>query len=294
MSDELPAGSMTLEGDDGQQAEIVSQPIGAAPVEDPEPEGTVEIPTGKVVPLGALQAERGARKEADRKAADLEQRLTLAEQKAQHLDRIKDEWDQVQPLIQRVRQQAAAPPPPQETPKALSDADAVEYAKDLDLYKTDGTPDVDRAQRLASRQERISAKYAQQAMAPLQANEAQRNSSDMRQRVGQMKDPYGYQVDPAILDEVWRVVPAELSAQPNVAGVLHRVALAEAILKGKHPALKAGQAPSPVVATEGIGAPQRVESDTPSRFASAAGISQAEFKKTASGYKPGASNVLEG
>ena len=293
MSDELPAGSMTLEGDDG--AEIVGAPITADVVDtEPEPEGTVEIPTGKVVPLAALQSERDARKAATAESAGMRERLTAAEAKAAQLDQIAGEWAQVQPLINSVRNGTYRPPtapePPQQT---LSDADAIDYAKDLDLYKPDGTPDVERAQRLAARQERLSSAAAAKAMAPLHANEAQRASADMRQHVAHLKDATGFTVPAEFLDQVWKVVPPELSAQPNVAGVLHRVALAEAILAGKHPALKAGSQPLPVVPTAALGGGRQGEAPADSRFATAAGISQKEFLKTASAYKPGHSNVVE-
>jgi hypothetical protein len=291
MSDELPIGSMTLEGDDG--GEIVGAPI-TTPVEaaEPEPEGTVEMPTGKVVPLAALQSEREGRKAAAAEANALKERLTAAEAKAAQLDQIAGEWAQVQPLINSVRNGTYQPPAPPKVEQTLSEAEAIDYAKDLDLYKPDGKPDVDRAQRLAARQERLSQQAAARAIAPLHATEAQRASDDMRQRIAGLKDATGFQVPAEFIDQVWKVVPAELSAQPNVAGVLHRVALAEAILAGKHPAMKAG-APPPVVPTASLGGGRQGEAPVDSRFATAAGISQKVFKETAAAYKPGHSNVLE-
>ena len=128
---------------------------------------------------------------------------------------------------------ADQPRPEPTTPKPLSDAEAVEYAKDLDLYKPDGTPDVDRAQRLAGRQAALAAKSAEAAIAPFQANDAQRASAVMKQQIAGYKDSNGYTVDPGVLNEVWAGVPAELSQKPEVAGVFHQIALAPTMMPGK-------------------------------------------------------------
>ena len=104
MSDELPPGSISLEDD----TEIVSAPVAAEPAnepatEEPEPEGTVEIPTGKVVPLQALQAERGKAKEAKAEAEAIRAELDAARQKMQEYATLDQKLREAMPYIEETR-----------------------------------------------------------------------------------------------------------------------------------------------------------------------------------------------
>jgi len=295
MSDEVSGVNI-----DPEEGGTIVGPETPPPVEgDGEPDGTIEGSGGvKFVPLSAVIAERTQRKEATRALAGKDAEIADLRAKAGQLDAIKNEWDQLQPVLEKVRRgeyqevKHEEPGPPQ----PLTQADALDYAKDLDLYKADGTPDVDRAQRLAARQEAISARQTAKAVAPYQATQAQRESVEMRNQVAAMKDSYGYQVDPVILERVWSMVPPEISAQPNVASVLHRVAFSEAVMAGKHPAFKAGQQPPPVVPTESLGggrAPEMTSfNELDKRFSSAAGITKERYVTAAAAFKPGQRNSL--
>jgi hypothetical protein len=300
MADEpLAAGAMMLE----DHAEVVG-PVGAAPAavetvtdaEDAVPEGTIEGSGGvRFVPLAAVIAERTGRKEATKQLATKDAEIATLKGKAEEWDRVAPAVQAAMPLIERIKgrpdilalldkpAEAAAPA------KTLSDADAIEYAKDLDLFKADGTPDVDRAQRLAARQEAIAAKQTQAAMAPIHATDAQRASAGLKQQLLAVKDAEGHSIDPKALDSIWSIVPPELSAKPEVAQILYLAAKGMAAHAGKG----AKPGPGPVLQTESLGGGKVPDGDKPSRFATAAGIGQAEFRKTTSAFKPNAVNVLE-
>ena len=291
---EVPDGSVSLEDPiTPDPVEETPPPVAeaAAPPansEDAEPEGTIVNPGGeKLVPLSALVNQR-------REAAAAKAELAALKPKAEKFDQVAQEWQAVQPLIQQVRNGTYQPPKPVETPAGpLTEQDAIEYAKDLDLYKADGTPDTARAQRLAARQEALADRKAQQYIAPLQQQSAQQQSAAHFEHVASWKDTTGAVVDRAILQDIWSKMPAELTAQPNVAAVMYRVALAETMLQGKH---KAAPVPPPAPQhTESIGAaPTRSEMSAFERnFTQAVDMKPKEYEAISSRYKPGERNSLE-
>jgi len=300
----LPPGALSLE-DNPTIVGITEKtndppPAGDPGDEDPTPEGTIEGSGGvKFVPLDAVIAERTGRKAATKENAELKTKLTAAEQKAAKYDELAGYVEQARPIIERVRANPALandqPPARVEAPKALSDTEAVEYAKDLDLYKPDGTPDVDRAQRLAGRQAELASRSAQAAIAPFQANDAQRASHAMQQQIAAYKDNNGHTVDAGVLKEIWAGIPPELSAKPEVAAVLYQMALGQSIMQGKYGGLKPA-GPGAVVPTESLGGGGKVRAEidqTGAKFARAADIKTADFQKTAERFKPGQVNSLE-
>jgi hypothetical protein len=297
MSDAAP-GSISLEEN---ALEIETPPPPVTPetpppavqnADDGEPEGTIVNPGGeKLVPLGALagtreklRAEKEAREKVEAEVA------TLREQ-TKEIEQIRTAWQAAQPVIQQARQ-AQQPPPKPAGP--LSEQEAIEYAKDLDLYKLDGTPDTARAQRLASRQEALAARAAQQHVQPLQQQNAQTQSAANFQAVAAWKDATGAVVDSAILREIWATMPPEMTAQPNIAAVMYRVAVGETVLRGKHkPAV---QPPPPVLETASLsgGTPARQELSSQERgFIEAVGMKPKDYEETSARYKPGERNSLE-
>jgi hypothetical protein len=295
---ELAPGSMSLEDD--TPLATISEPTPPAPEpppapvqtqEDAEPEGTIVNPGGeKLVPLGALagarekaRQEREAREKVEAEVAELRERT-------KEIDTIRTAWQAAQPAIQLARQQQQQ----QQKPVGpLSEQDAIEMAKDLDLYKTDGTPDIGRAQRIAARQEALAAKSAQQYVAPLQQQNAQQQSAANLQAVSQWKDGSGASVDPAILREVWGLMPAEMTAQPNIARVMYSVAVGETLLRGKHKVPT--QPPPPAQHTESVGgAPQARElSQFERNFIQTTDMKPKEYEDISSRFKPGERNSLE-
>lgn len=273
----------------------------APPVEDPDPEGTIAAANGeRYVPLSALQAERGKRKDADRTASAKDTEIAGLKQKAQAYDETRGYLEQARPYIEALRanpnlvKQAGQPPaPPQEPAGPLSDAEAVEHAKALDLYTTDGKPDTARAQAIAKMYSGLAAKQAQQMVAPLVQTEAQRQSTALYQRYLATPEVNGIKIDPRFLSETWNTVPAEMiAANPNVGEVLFRTALATQLMSGHKPTA----APPPPLVTEGVGAgaPAAVALNAQSeRMLSASGIKRDTFTETRNSYKPGQHNSLE-
>lgn len=292
MSDELPAGSVSLEEEPQTPPVETPPPVVAqtppANPEDADPDGTVVNPGGeKLVPLSALAAARQAARDAKAEVATLKP-------KAERVDQIVSEWQAAQPILERAKQLAQQPPPP--APKGpLSDQEAMDYAKDLDLYKADGTPDTDRAQRLASRQQAIAEKQAQQYVQPLIQHTAQGQSRANFEQAANFKQPQtNIQVDREILTQVWNSVPPEMSAQPNVAAVLWQTALGQMVIQGK---LKPGTAPPPpVVETASIGGSVPVAASLNAMdhsFRTAADMSEKDFTATREKYQAGRVNSLE-
>ena len=302
---ELAPGSLSLE-DENPSLESLSQPEtppptpdtpappvdNAAPAEDAEPEGTVVNPNGeKLVPLNVVADLRGKVRDTKAEIATRDAKIAELEAQTRDIERIRAEWQVVQPLIQQLKQ----PQSPAQAPAGpLNAQEALEYAKDLDLYKADGTPDVDRAQRLAARQQAIAQTQAQALVQPLYANTAQAQSSAHFEQAANFKDKNGVQVDRDTLKQIWSMVPAELSAQPGVAGILYKVALAESITGGKYKTPV--QAPPPPVITEslggGTGAPKEL-STLDRAMMSAGQIKSKDYEDISARFKPGATNVLE-
>ncbi len=303
-TNDLPAGSISLEDEPaivglGQPDPAAPEP--AAPDDDTVPDGTIEGTGGvQFAPVKAVIAERTQRKEAQRERDALKEQLTAAQQKAQRYDELAGYVEQARPIIEAVRSrpdlvEQARHPRQESAPKPLSEAEAVDYAKDLDLYKPDGTPDVDRAQRLAQRQELLAQRSAQQAIAPFQANDAQRASHTMKQQILAYKDSNGHTVDAAILNDLWAGVPAELSAKPEVAGVLYQMALGATVAAGKYKGTQP-PGPPPPLQTESLGSRGGVPKDLDvfgQKFAKAADIKPSEFAKASGRYVPGQTNSLE-
>lgn len=291
---ELAPGAVSLE-DDTQLSAIVETPppVETPPVappppanpEDAEPEGTIVNPGGeKLVPLSALVAQRQEAARVKAEAAELRE-------KTKEIDTIRAAWQAAQPAIEHARQQQRQAPPAPVGP--LSEAESIELAKDLDLYKADGTPDTARAQRIAQRQEALAEKQAARYVQPLQQQNAQQASIANLQVVSTWKDASGATVDPAILKELWATMPAEMTAQPNIAAVMYRVAIGETVLRGKHKTPT--QPPPPAQHTESLGgAPAARELTAFERgFIESTQMKTKEYEDITARFKPGERNSLE-
>lgn len=224
--------------------------------EEGDPEGTVVTPQGKLVPIGAVIAERGRRKEVAKAAAEKDTLIQQLKAKADQFDQVEGYLRQAQPIIETIRQnpklvELAKNPPQEQAPAGpLSAQEAIDYAKDFDLYKPDGTPDVERAQRIAARHESLADRRARQAVAPIYQNHAQQQSYAMRNAIIGLKDEQGNaKFDPQALDEVWKLVPPEESAKPEVANALAIMSLGLSVSRKGAPR----QAPAAPIVTESLG-----------------------------------------
>lgn len=290
-----------MEEDQGGQLEPTPPPAQteappqAPPVQnaepEPEPEGTVVNPGGeKLVPLTAVVDLRGkvrAEKEAREK---LEAEVTELRAKKTQFEAAAADFRRIEPLIQKLQQQ----PPPPAPAGPLSPQDAIDYAKDLDLYKADGTPDVDRAQRLALRQQHLAQQTAQQVVQPLYQTSAQQQSQANFNHALNFKDKNGVQIDKPTLERVWGMMPPEMSARPDIAGVLYKVAIAEMVQAGLY---KGSVAPPPppqfTESLGGNGAAPRELTQLDRNMITAGQIKAKDYESISSNFKPGQTNSLE-
>lgn len=299
---ELNPGSVSLEESetpppvaDPPAPDPVAPQAPPAPV-DEDPEGTIEGSGGvKFVPLGAVVETRGRLKEAKAEIEARDAKIAELSAKAAKLDGIEREWNAVQPLVQSLKSGTYQPQTPAQKPAGpLSPQEAVEYAKDLDLYKADGTPDVDRAQRLAAKNEALADRRAQALVAPLHQQSAYQQSTVLRQQVSQIKDATGQTVNPSYLEKVFAGVPPEMAARPEIASVLYYAAKGMEAHEGK--GSKAITPPPPVVLTESLSntTPGRSELSSFERsFIDSAGMKPKEYETIAGRFKPGERNELE-
>ena len=300
MSEELAPGSVSLEDEPATAAEPVAEPV--APPADPDESGvtTVDLQGQKLVPLAALKEARAEAKAAKALAAEVEtlrtENLTARQQ--------KDMLDRIQPMLQKLKdrpdliQQLMGPAPAPADDSGLSDEEASDLARTLDLYTAEGQPDMGRARKAASKIMGPVAKRAeaanQAAMAPIQHELATGKATTLKQQYLGMKDKSGRTVNAQILDQMWNVVPAGLVApDPNVAGVLYYAAKGYAA----HHGLDEPAPPPPALFTESPGGSRNPAvpafSELDKRIAKAMGAGEKTYTATASKFRPNAVNVLE-
>ena len=211
-----------------------------APVETAERDldaDTLEIPDSsqeggkaKYVPAAALagarkelkdlKAELHTAKEGSAKAAQLEQQMaTLQQQIAQ-----------MQPYVQAY--QAAVQQQPQAEPVAEDDTEAVDLARTLDLYKPDGTPDVERARKTLALMDKRAKTLAEQSVAPIHQMTIQQRSQHNLQRALATTLPDGSKPDPDVLKALWGRVNAQVTADEETAKHLVIQALGVTAMQG--------------------------------------------------------------
>jgi len=110
-----------------------------------------------------------------------------------------------------------------------------------------------------------------------------------------VRDKAGRTVNPAVLEQIWNIVPPELIARdPNVAGILYYAARGYSSHHGLDEPVAPARAP---LFTEPAGGRPQPNASPLSEFdramQRATQLSDKAYTERASGYKPGAINVLE-
>ncbi len=295
MEQEAPIYSMSFDepSEVPPPAEATPDPVDPPPAEpvdtEPEPEGTITIPQGKVVPLGAVQAERGKRKEAEKALAAKEQEIQALAEKAKNWDEAKNYLEQAKPYIEKARADLQKP---KETAPAVDPA-LEQYARDFDLFDTEGKPDVARATRIMRFHDDRAQKTAQQLVAPILQTEASRTAQGLFQQYVSRPEQNGVKVDAKLLAEAFQMVGPELiAANPAVAEVLYMNTIGRQLLSGQKPV----SAPPPPLVSESLGpgkTPEVALTDMDTKFMQAAQMKPSDFKETRERYKPGQNNSLE-
>lgn len=262
---------------------------------DPEPEGVIEVPGhGKVVPVGALSAERKRARETTEAKVRAEYEPLKA--KAARADQLEADLTLLQPHIDHLRkhpelmQEQKAPDIP-----SVSDEEAEKEARDLELFTPTGL-DLPRAKRIiAKRRAEVSAvakEAAREAIAPYAASSAtQQSRSNFGWAASQKNTDGSPLVDVNELARVWATFPPELTANPDVAKVVLKAAIGESVMTGKAPRRSEQE---PVFSeVPGGNAPGGYRISQMERsVAKVAGLSEKAFSDLAKQYKPDAHNIL--
>ena len=257
-----------------------------APPSDPDEAEAVDLPAGKHVPLAALRTVREENKQLREKASQ-------AEQLATRLAQLEGQLQGYQQVTQQLQQQPREPQPRQAPP---TDDVASTFARSLDLYRQGSNGqaelDVDKARAILGIVEQIAAQKADARVMPIAQATARDRSTVNYQWALQQKDPSGKAVTRAVVDEIWRTMPVEYTADPQSAKTLLFTAMGmERMNTPAHPAI-----PPPPIVTESVGGTVRrvaPMSDLEQRIAKDRGIKAEDWQKHTHGFKPGHTTVLE-
>jgi hypothetical protein len=189
------------------------------------------------------------------------------------------------------KQKPQAPPQEEQV-----DPDVVEYAQTLQIYKADGSGQLDlkAAAKLLSIAENRAEKRAKAAVEPMQQQSYQQRSQANFQSALQIADSDGNKPNPRTLQAIWRNMPVEYTADPQVAGMLAAQALGLDSIQGRQ---KRVQPPGkPALDTESGGGEIRRQAsltDFEKRVAASRGIKPETYAKLTEGFKAGRTNVIE-
>jgi hypothetical protein len=271
------------------------------------PDGEALIPSsdvGKVAQsyraqLKAVKTELANAKEGSAKIPQLEQQIAQLTQAVQ----------QMQPYVQAYQQIAAQPQTPV-APKEpeIPDHEAEQYARTYDLYKPDGSGqlDLDRGRKIVTDMRRIAKEAATEAarseVAPIQQQTVQAQAKHMLDRAKNTVLPNGAKVDASMLEYVWSRVPAEVTSTPEGAQQAFLAALGYTVgmakpeqmaewakpqpARGQNGQFQAAAAPipEPVPRETSGGQPPNAPTqltDAEQKFLSQTGMSEADYLKVA-------------
>jgi len=257
------------------------QPIAAAPEATPEPETDEDdldlkavpdrLTNERMVPLHEVaklrekaRTLRAERESISAKVADLETKAA----RAAELEAAVQQWQTYAQQMAAQPRQPAAPAVDPQVEQRQKQADAARrtraerIAKRFDLYKPDGTLDVDRGLEHLSEQEELAREQAEQMVRPLRTETAQSKSHANRAALAAHLQKQGTPVDTTLFNQLWNHLTPELTANQEVAAVAAAAALGWPLLFGKQAPAQVQQAlaavtpepakPPPVVVTEPV------------------------------------------
>lgn len=195
---------------------------------------------------------------------------------------VKDTLAQYQPILQRIQQDPSiltrANAPAQ---REAEDVEARELAEDLGFITADGGLDVSRARRVIDRMDQRNGKLVDQRMAPLAQTTASQTAEGHKHRAKatRMKDGSPVASDESI-EQVFAMLPAELSANPQVAALLPIMAAGLDKMTGRTPKAPVARYYDDPYFTEPAGRggrPASVLNDDDKRFAKGLGLDEKKF-----------------
>lgn len=262
----------------------VETPVAVEAPPDPDEAEALEVQGGRYVPLPALRAAREENRALKAQAVDTDQ---LRQQIAQLQGNLE--------TYQQLQRQPQQPAPVQTAPVA-DNPKLVKLARQMDYYKPDGAPDLDRAAVHLAQIREEATEIAQQLVQPLQQNAAQQQSAANYHNALRTVTPSGQKPKADTLTWMWRNLPAEYTADPRVAQVLPALALGlDALQGGSLPPQPLPPANAPLV-TEASGNVPRsrtVITDTERAVLANRGITDDKYSKLTKDFRPGRTSTLE-
>ena len=271
------------------------------PDETPEPkadedhvDGSVEIKPGETyVPKGAVIAERKKRQELEQERDALREKAAQADQLATWVHESKPYIDFLRqnPDFLKARDPKSAPPSPQ------TDTDAIEYAKEFDLYAADGTPDTARARRIIDKQTAIAQQAAQAAVKPFAQQTMEQRAAGNLERIKAQKDGSGNPVGDEALNATAGLLIAQMGrdnavalfADPGNASVIAAIAHGLQVMTPKKAPITAPEGAPLETEQSGGGSDLKVSEHS----LRVTGLTEAKYRDAAKRFTPGQTNPLE-
>lgn len=268
-----------------------AEPVVEAPA-DPDEADAVELPAGKHVPLAALKTVREENKTLKAQAANVVQLTNWVNENKPYVDFIR----QNPQLLQRQ--------PVAQTPAAPShqvDPELADIARALDYYKTDGTPDLDRAAKFNTLIDARATKKAQEMVGPVAGTMLNQQAERNWASAVSEKLPNGSGINTQLLSDAWRAV----AAYPNGATILADPRAVKVIVNTvKMQQLESGgQLPMPVtpqrnapVVTEDVGSvrrPSRAAMNETEKGIIGKRMDEAKYNTYTKDFRAGRPNQLE-
>jgi polyhydroxyalkanoate synthesis regulator phasin len=167
------------------------------------------------------QAYRGKIKELKDKLATVEGGSAKVPQLEQQIAQLQQQVQQLAPYVQAYQQAVQPQTPAAPKEPDIPDHEAEQYARTYDLYKPDGSGqlDLDRGRKIVQDMRRIAretaAQVADERVAPLQQQTISDRSNYLLARARNTVFPNGATVDPAIMDAVASRLPADITSTPE-------------------------------------------------------------------------------
>lgn len=279
--DDPPAPEETTEQAETEQA--------APPADDDISDADViEVPDSsaqdgkvKLVPLSAVTTVRAKLSKANEELASTRTSAARSTELEGQIAQLQGQLQQYAPVVQAynamvAQQQAPPPQAPQDSPEAM------ELARNLDLYTADGKPDAVKAAKILGMMGTMAQSAAQQHVQPLAQHTVSQQAHQMFNRALNTKAPDGSQPHPDDLKAVWSRLDPSVTATVDGAKQVWIQALGMSQLAGR--AIKATTTQQGQRATNGqflkadIPAPLHTEKAGGKDSPEAATLSEAERK----------------
>jgi hypothetical protein len=282
---------------DDSQALSIEEPFPAdpaqtpqAPDDDAEPDGAVEVAPGRrMVDVSIVAAERKRTRDAtEKRVRDTE--VEPLKQQAGRVAELEAALNAARPYVELIQQnQHLLNQQPRQTPEEqVSDQEAEQEARELQLYKGDSTLDIPTAKKIIARrrQEAYQAgQYAaQEAVAPMRQMTAKQASDMNFVRMVQMTDDAGHPlIDPQLLAQEWVALGPEMTQHAEVAEVVLERAIGKSLRTGKR---SMPNARGPVL-SESAGGGSGAAATKLTDLARRVGLTETDLKTSQKTFNPG-------